>query len=261
MKARVSGNVGREAVHDSIEERYQRILQENRELKIQRNELQEKLKDLTTKFRKLTRDLVATGVDVETVMSKDYPSVAVLSKGSLLNSTASTVDKNAEANKVSALLAEREALQNQLKALSADGGGSIKLAQELVQLRNERMEDYRKLEQYRSEIQRLQSSLQQEMNLRMQLQSTSHANNNLSHEVHIQAASQQLQNAQQTLAHNAALIEGLVRERDSLKLQLRIAQEQTSTFQEQVQQVDPMSLLQLQQHIHEKTSEVARGVG
>ncbi|CUG09016.1 Hypothetical protein, putative [Bodo saltans] len=45
----------------------QRLVDENHQLKVQRNELQDKLKDLTTKYRKLIRDL-KLGTDVEVLM-------------------------------------------------------------------------------------------------------------------------------------------------------------------------------------------------
>lgn len=195
-----TGTVGGSGALDaSLEDRYQRVLSENHQLKLQRNDLQEKVKDLTTKFRKLIRDL-KLGSDVEAAlmttpggMPSPRSAKAPLQDISPQNNShhvspqrTVTTTEGGTSILVQQLMKERDALRDQILSLqrhiasvsaSQPGGGSSPQGPQtldervkLQQLEVTAQFDKQRIEQLQGELQRLQTMLQQEMHQRMMLQ-------------------------------------------------------------------------------------------
>lgn len=279
------------SLDNSADDRYQRIMQENHQLKLQRNELQNKVKDLTTKFRRLVRDL-KLGVDIEgflnaPAVTTPRPGSQSVAGGKALGEQKPNVvptetcglGGHVPLHKFEAVVRERDmylqqviGLQSSLGAQSAAASntGMATTLQDRVsvhEMQTSQLLDKQRLEQAHKEIARLQLLVQQEMNHRMQLQQAAGTRTSLetkaSGSVHTSAADSetrelrlQLQHLQSEALQAKSNIEHLTRERDTLQMQLRLAREAPDAAGA-LGFVDPMSLLELQQDIQSKASSIA----
>lgn len=293
------------ALNISLEDRCQRLLDENHQLKVQRNELQDKLKDLTTKYRKLIRDLKLGGVaDVMLVAPTPLQPPASAAGGGIVQQLSPQRLNDVSGNAMNTssggivmqnLIKERDALRDQVMQLQRQAIVSSAGAQaspskhtagtatysapssslderiKLQQLEAAAQYDKQRMEQLQQELQRLQSMLQQEMNQRMVLQqqvgnnNIASGNNNPLHATHAKHEEEQLRQVRvqlQQQQHEATLlrsnVEHLSRERDTLQMQLRLAQEiqGQETFALQQGFVDPMSLFELQHDLQNKVAQI-----
>ena len=233
------GNVGRDG---SLEDRFQRLQQENNGLKLQRNELEEKLKELKTKFRRLLKDIKMTDADVDrlTSMGGDKES-AVLGH---LSPNHQAVEISQLNQKVATLTAQLQ--QQQLQHV---GGGPVTNSQalqaEIMTLKVERLNDQRALENARNELNRMQeyvNTLQSQQQHR-------------SHDQPLQQYQAEVNRLRERANADARAIENLVRERDSFSLQVRLLQDEEASGKSRGG-LDPLSLIELQSSINDKATQI-----
>ncbi len=217
---------------------------ENTTLKQQRNELEDKLKDLKTKFRRLLRDIKMSDADVERITGDGKDS----SIGTLgpMNPNHQAVEISMLNQKVAALSAQRDALMQQLSTSStgAASGSLQALQNEVMALKVERLNDQRLLENAKSEVSRLQqyvSALQQQQH--------HHQPND-----QLQQYRMEVDRLKERSMADARAIENLVRERDSCALQVRLLQEESATRGNTG--LDPLSLIELQSSINDKSTQI-----
>lgn len=243
------------------EDRLQRALQENHQLKHEVRELQDKLKVLQVKFRRLTNDLKRVSPEMLRHLGDVVPAVGSTAPHCAGSEGPQRAQKGTASSRAAAQpTTERPPLGISAAANAASQAQTSpavslvldQLRQDLARSMAERERVNAESDTLREELTRVRAELDSVRLLQQQQRVFEQHSHDILHERAETAEGAR----QQSEAEYHKVIDALIREKDTLAMKLRLLQDENTEKSKELASVDPTVLIQLQNAVHDRSKQI-----